>query len=58
MENNDFEKIITLLDKWIDDSESKFELNREQYFNGMAQAYWNVKQFIQVNFNKNQNEHN
>lgn len=48
--------VIKQLDKWIDDSEKQAETFQKAGMdiaamgsNAMAQAYWNVKQFIDVN---------
>lgn len=48
--------VITQLDKWIDDSKKQAETFQKAGMdiaamgsNAMAQAYWNVKQFIDVN---------
>ena len=50
------EKIIKKIDDWIIDSEKISETltqkgmeEEAKIFNNYAQAYWNVKQFINVN---------
>ena len=55
--NNSFvDLIIDQLDKWIESSELQAELFREKKMlvseissQAMAQAYWNIKTFIDVN---------
>lgn len=47
--------LINQLDKWIDDSEKQYEMFGTTMVTAgiasqaMAQAYWNIKQFIEVN---------
>lgn len=47
--------LIKQLDKWIDDSEKQAEMFSKTMVTAgiasqaMAQAYWNIKQFIEVN---------
>lgn len=50
--------LINQLDKWIDDSEKQYEMFGTTMVTAgiasqaMAQAYWNIKQFILINKNK------
>lgn len=50
--------LINQLDKWIDDSEKRSEMFGKTMVTAgitnqaMAQAYWNIKQFILINKNK------
>ena len=53
------EQIIKQLDNWIEVSEKTSEKFRECNLNNMesitnahSQAYWNIKQFIEVNYLK------
>jgi hypothetical protein len=62
MKNN---LILDQLNKWIEDSEKQAEIFHENKMNvaeltsnAMAQAYWNVKQFIEVNLKKEDNNAN
>lgn len=50
------ELLIKQLDKWIDDCEKQSKIFEEYNFEtskisseAMAQAYWNVKQLLEVN---------
>lgn len=54
--NEEFLSILkNQLDKWIDDSEKQYEMFGTTLITAgiasqaMAQAYWNIKQFIEVN---------
>lgn len=54
--NEEFLSILkNQLDKWIDDSERQYEMFGTTLITAgiasqaMAQAYWNIKQFIEVN---------
>ena len=51
--------ILLQIDKWIESSKQQAEVftllsmdTSATSSTAMAQAYWNVKQFIEVNFNK------
>ena len=59
LSENSKEILVKQLNYWIEQNEkisNSFNLDESeigainsQYFNGMAQAYWNIKQFVEVN---------